>query len=96
MPRLCVDGGEVLRVLNEVDLEVGASRPPRAGCVDSDFVKGAINECIEDLFVTWSLMLVNENDGKVLCVCADSLPGDGIGARRGPIDRLVGSDDLVS
>jgi len=40
--------------------------------------------------------LVTENDGKVQRVCADSLPGDGIGARGGPPGRAAGRGDLVS
>ena len=55
--RLGQDGAEVVRVLNEVDLEAAAGGESRAGRADGDVAKGAVNECIEDLLVAGSLSL---------------------------------------
>jgi hypothetical protein len=55
--RLGVDGGEVGRVLNEVDLEVVAGGESRAGRIDRDVAEGAVNECIEDLAIAGSYIL---------------------------------------
>ena len=57
MRRLGVDAAEALRVLNEVDLEAAAGREPRAGWANSELAKVAVDECSEDLLVTWSLSL---------------------------------------
>ena len=115
MRRLGIDGAEVLRVLNEVDLEAAAGRVPRARWADSEISKGAVDECSEDLLVTRSFSLgrcvrgatmrvsqekrahlVIENNAKVQRVCADSLPGEYIGARGGPSRRTTGGGYLVS
>lgn len=49
--RLGIDGGEVVRVLNEVDLEAVAGGESGAGRVDRGVAGGAVNECSEDLAV---------------------------------------------
>ena len=55
-----------------------------------------MNEVEATMRVGQRAHLVNENEGKVLRVCADSLPGDNVGALHGPICRAAGSEDLVS
>ena len=112
MLRLGIDGGEVGRVLNEIDLEAGAGGEPGAGRVGGDVAEGAVNECVEDLAIAGShglrgvlsrsnnqskrAHLVAEDHGKVERVCADSRPGDDIWACGGPPGRTTGRRDRVS